>query len=120
MYPYRYRDFSKIAAEAALSAQEQGKFLEMHNLMLERSPKLERENLIFYAGQIGLDIGRFAKDLDSMRHAKIIERDVKLAEDMDLFNTPTFFFNGRKVIGNRPYEYLKEIIEEELIKAGRQ
>jgi len=28
--------------------------------------------------------------------------------------TPTYFVNGRKVVGNRPYEYLKQIIDEEL------
>jgi len=49
-----------------------------------------------------------------MRHRDLIERDKKLAVDLDLYNTPTFFINGRKVIGNRPYEYFKKIIEEEL------
>ena len=49
-----------------------------------------------------------------MKHSAIIERDKNLAIDMDLYNTPTLFINGRKVIGNRPYEYLKKIIEEEL------
>ena len=49
-----------------------------------------------------------------MKHSAIIERDKKLAVDMDLYNTPTLFINGRKVLRNRPYEYLKKIIEEEL------
>jgi len=38
---------------------------------------------------------------------------------LDLFNTPTFFINGRKVVGDVPYEHLKKVIEEELKNAKR-
>lgn len=118
-YPYRYRHFAFIAAEAALAAREQGKFWEMHWKLLENSPKLDRESLLRYARELGLDMKQFTRDLDGMRHMDIIKRDVKLAEDMDLYNTPSFFFNGRKVLGNRPYENLKRILEEELDAAAR-
>jgi protein-disulfide isomerase len=33
---------------------------------------------------------------------------------MNLYSTPTFFINGRKVIGALPFEYFKKIIDEEL------
>lgn len=63
--PYRYRDYSRIAAEASLAARDQGKFREMHLLLLDRSPKLDRESLIAYAKELGLDVPRFTKDLES-------------------------------------------------------
>jgi len=113
-YPYKYRDYSHIAAEALLAAGDQGKYWQMHDIMIKNSPTLDRDSLIRYAGEIGLDIKKFTSDLDSMKHKALIEKDEKLAVAMDLYNTPTFFINGRKVIGNRPYEYLKKIIEEEL------
>lgn len=116
-YPYKYRDYSHIAAEAALAAMDQGKFCEMHRLLLKKSPQLDKKSLIGYAKETGLDIKKFTDSLDTMKHAKLIERDKKLAVDMDLYNTPTFFINGRKVIGNRPYEYLKKIVDEELKNA---
>jgi protein-disulfide isomerase len=118
-YPYKYRDYSHLAAEAALAAQDQGKFWEMHHYLLKHSPDLDRKNLIRYARELGLDMKRFTDSLDTMKHAQIIERDKKLAVDMDLYNTPTFFINGRKVVGNRPYEYLKKIIDEELKNAKK-
>jgi protein-disulfide isomerase len=116
-YPYKYRDYSHIAAEALLAAGDQGKYWEMHDLLLARSPRLDRDSLIGYAGELGLDVQRFTADLDSMKHKDLIERDKKLAESLDLYNTPTFFINGRKVIGNRPYAYLEKIIKEELERA---
>ncbi len=97
-----------------MAAHEQGRFWQMHELLLKRSPQLDRESLIKYAKEIGLDINRFIESIDRMRHKDLIERDKKLATDMDIYNTPAFFINGRKLVGNRPYEYFKKVIEEEL------
>lgn len=119
MYPYRYRDFSHSAAEAALSARDQGKFWEMHAKLLENSPKLDRASLIKYAREIGLNMTRFVNDLDNMKHKAHIERDKELAYALDLYNTPSFFFNGRIVLGNRPYESFQKILEEELDAARK-
>jgi protein-disulfide isomerase len=116
-YPYKYRDFSHIAAEASLAAGDQGKYWEMHDALIKNSPKLDRDSLIKYAKEIGLDVKVFISSLDSRKHAALIERDKKLAVDLDLYNTPTFFINGRMVIGDRPYEYLKKIVDEELKNA---
>jgi protein-disulfide isomerase len=116
--PYRYRDFSNIAAEASLAARDQGKFREMHLLLLDRSPKLGRESLIGYARELKLDVDRFTKDLDAMRHKKEIDRDLKLGETLDLYTTPTIFVNGVKLIGDRPFEAYKEVIDGELKAAG--
>ncbi len=113
-YPYRYRDYSHLAAEALLAAGDQEKYWEMHDIMIKNSPTLDRDSLIRYAEELKLDVKRFTSDLDGMKHRGLIKEDEDLAVAMDLYNTPTFFINGRKVIGNRPYEYLKKIIEEEL------
>ncbi len=102
-----------------MAALDQGKFCEMHERLLKKSPKLDRNSLIKYAAELKLDLEKFKTALDGMKHSAIIERDKKLAVDMDLYNTPTFFINGRKVIGNRPYEYFKKIIEEELKNAKK-
>jgi len=116
-YPYRYRDFSRMASEATLAAGDQGKFWEMHHLLLRKSPELDRSSLLRYAREIGLDMKTFTESLDGMKHSKIIEQDEKLAVSMDLYSTPTLFFNGRKIIGERSYEYFQKIIEEELAAA---
>jgi protein-disulfide isomerase len=118
-YPYKYRDYAHLAAEALLAAGDQGKYWEMHDIMISNSPDLSRNSLIRYAGELNLDVKRFTSDLDSMKHRKLIEEDENLAVAMDLYNTPTFFINGRILMGNRPYEHFKKIIEEELGHAGK-
>lgn len=118
-YPYKYRDFSRIAAEASLAARDQGKYWEMHDLLLGRSPKLDRASLIAYAGELGLDVEKFTAAIDGGGHAKEIDGDLRLAETIDLFNTPTFYINGRQVIGERPFEYFKKIIDLQLQQPGK-
>lgn len=116
-YPYKYRDYSRIAAQAFLSAADQGKAWEMHDLLLEKSPKLDRKSLESYASQLGLDMKKFSHDLDAMTHDRQIQQEHDLAIRMDLYNTPTFFINGLKVVGNRSFEFLQRIVEAELKNA---
>ena len=116
--PYRYRDYSRIAAEASLAARDQGKFGEMHHLLLDRSPKLDRGSLVGYAKELKLDVPRFTRDLDTMRHQPEIDRDLKLAESLDLYNTPSIFINGVKLLGDRPIEEYRTVIDRELKAAG--
>lgn len=118
-YPYKYRDYSHMAAEAALSAGDQGRYWEMHDMLLKNSPKLDRDSLLLYAKEIGLDMKAFTGSLDRMKHSALIERDKRLAVDLGLYSTPTFFINGRKIVGDVPYDYLKKIVEEELRNAKR-
>lgn len=118
-YPYKYRDHSRIAAQAFLAATDQGRGWEMHDLLLKHSPRLDRTSLLEYARSLGLDMTRFTADLDGMKHDGLIQQDLNLALSLDLYNTPTFFINGRKVIGNRRFEYLQAIVEEELNHAEK-
>jgi protein-disulfide isomerase len=118
-YPYKYRDFARLAAEASLAARDQGKYWEMHEILITRSPKLDRPSLISYAGELGLDVKKFTESIDSGRHGKEIDLDLQLAQSMDLYNTPTFYINGRQVIGDRPFEYFRKIIDEELNRTGK-
>jgi protein-disulfide isomerase len=118
-YPYKYRDFSRIAAAASLAAGAQGKYWEMHDLLLARSPKLDRVSLLSYAEELDLDIKTFTEAIDTEKYGAAIDADLKLAEALDLYNTPTYYINGRQLIGDRPLEVLKKLVEEELQLKGK-
>jgi len=119
-YPYKYRDFAFISAEATRAAGDQGKFWEMHWLLHEKFPKLDKKSLISYAEELGLDMKKFTKSLEGMSHLKEINGDVQLAKDLDLYSTPAFFINGIKTVGNRPYESFQQIIDEELKRISKE
>jgi protein-disulfide isomerase len=112
--PYRQRQYSVNAALAALAAGDQGKYWEMHDLLFERWPQFDQDSLTRNAKEIGLDLERFKQSMDSKKHADAIERNFKLAEELHVFMTPTFFINGKKYDGELTYREFKKIIEDEL------
>jgi Na+/H+ antiporter NhaA len=87
---------TQLAAEAAEAAAGQGKFWEMYELLLARQDALTRSDLISYAGELGLDVERFERDLDEHEGAAHIAEDVDGADLSSVTGTPTFFINGRR------------------------
>jgi protein-disulfide isomerase len=117
-FPYRYRDYSHLAAQAAEAAKAQGQFWPMHDLMLQHK-ELDRDSLIGYAVSLNLNLKRFRDDLDSGRYLPRIEADAELARAKGLYQTPTFVINGRILVGNRPEEKFRALIDEALIEAAK-
>jgi protein-disulfide isomerase len=87
---------ARQAAEATEAADEQGAFWEMHDLLLVRQDRLELNDLVGYAADLGLDVDRFTRDLTARRHAARVARDVESADASGVGGTPTFFINGRR------------------------
>ncbi len=90
---------AQLAAEAAEAAAIQGKFWEMHDLLLERQDHLLTSDLIRYAGELGLDTARFRADLTRRAGAARIAEDVDTADLSGVSGTPTFFINERRHYG---------------------
>jgi len=110
------------AAEAAMAANAQGKFVEMNRKLFENQQKLSRENYLIWAKELGLDVDRFTKELDAHTYAEAIQKDAKEAEDIGAGGTPASFVNGRYLSGAKPVAAFKEVIDEELAwaKAGNR
>jgi Na+/H+ antiporter NhaA len=87
------------AAEAAEAAAAQGAFWEMHDLLLERQDALSFDDLVRYAGDLGLDVERFSEDLRTRDGANRIAEDVDSADLSGVSGTPTFFVNGLRHYG---------------------
>ena len=103
-----------LAHQAALAAGEQGKFWAMHDLLFAHQRALKREDLIQYAKQLGLDRDRFLDALDSGKYRTIVEQDKAEGARLGVRGTPTFFINGRRLVGAQPFSAFASLIEKEL------
>jgi Na+/H+ antiporter NhaA len=90
---------TQLAAEAAEAAAGQGAFWGMHDLLLAHQDSLGPNDLIGYAGQLGLDLQKFAEDLREHAGAARVAEDVDSADLSGVSGTPTFFVNGRRHYG---------------------
>jgi Na+/H+ antiporter NhaA len=88
-----------LAAEASEAAAAQGKFWEMHDLLLERQESLTPADLVRHAGDLGLDVERFHDDLMRHVHQTRVAQDVESADVSGATGTPTFFINGQRHYG---------------------
>ncbi|MFE3165981.1 Na+/H+ antiporter NhaA [Streptomyces sp. NPDC059224] len=87
---------AQLAAEASEAAARQGRFWDMHDLLLERQDALGARDLLRYAEELGLDAARFRRDLQQRRGAPRVAEDVDSADLSSVSGTPTFFINGRR------------------------
>jgi protein-disulfide isomerase len=94
--PLAMHPHGEVAARAAIAAQMQGKFWEMHQKLFANGQHLEQSDLDAYAGAIGLDVGRFRADMESPAAKERVEADRKLAESLGVKGTPTLFIDGRE------------------------
>jgi protein-disulfide isomerase len=108
---------ARPAALAALAAQEQGKYWEMHRALFQNSKDLSAEAIERKASEIGLDVARWKAALADAKLEERLRRDEAQAQALGVRGTPAFFINGRKVVGAQPVDVLKPIVEEELKNA---
>ena len=79
-YPLPMHKEALLAHEAALAANEQGNFWEMHDLIFKTQDKLTRDDLIAKAAQLNLDVLRFTRDPLSPLGASTYSRSLALVQ----------------------------------------
>jgi protein-disulfide isomerase len=88
--------FAQQASEAAEAAGAQGQFWAMHDLLFEHQDALGENDLVGYAGMLGLDTARFKDELSRKLYAARVRRDVRLGQQSGVIGTPTLFINGSR------------------------
>jgi protein-disulfide isomerase len=111
--------FAFKAAQAAVCADQQGKFWDYHDRLFDSSRELSAATLSELARQLNLDSKKFVACLSNEESRKVVAADVQEAMRLGISSTPTLFVNGRMVRGAAPPEELKKILDEEL-KLARQ
>jgi protein-disulfide isomerase len=115
--PLAFHDKAMDAALAMQAAHRQGKAWPMHDKMFEDQQALTRADLENHAKAIGLDMARFKRDMDDPKLKEEVLADQRIANSVGASGTPTFFVNGRQIVGAQPFEQFKQLIDEQIKKA---
>jgi protein-disulfide isomerase len=111
---------------AGCAAAKQGKFLEFKNAFWEKGfgpysaskgrdrEALSLENVMAIASELGMNAGKLKTDMNSPECKSRIASDMAEMERFHVNATPSFFINGREIIGGMDKEGFKAIIDEKL------
>lgn len=105
---------AEFGAEAALAAQAQGKFWEMHDLLYGGYPDLSRATVMAYGRKLGLDMKRFTTELDTHKYKARVHAEEQEGETVDVAGTPTFFIDGKKFNDTFDVATVAPLIRKEL------
>jgi len=108
-----------LAARASEAAGRQGRFWEMHDLLLERQTEWsdsQQARAIFmqYATNLRLNIDQFNRDLDDSTLRQQVADNYSEGFRSGVNSTPTFFLNGEKINNPRSLEEFKNAINQAL------
>src|SRR5437879_11213264 len=83
----------------------------MHDLLFGNHPNRGRADLLKYAKGLCLNLAVFHQSLDNHTYRPVVERDLAEAKALGVTTTPTFFVNGRRLVGPQGYASLGAVIE---------
>jgi protein-disulfide isomerase len=107
------------AAQAVFQAQGVAAFLTYAARLFANVSELGDENLIEWAGEVGVPESQFVKLVASRSVAEQIERDLALAAELGVSGVPAFYINGAGIVGARPSAEFRAAIDHELRAALR-
>jgi protein-disulfide isomerase len=119
-FPLSIHPAARPAAIASCIAQEQGRFWELHDVLLASHRTLQGsdEALESYARQAGIDVAQWSAD----RRAKAgecsrrVDADVAQGRSIGVRGTPTLFVNGKRV-QDRSLSAMSAMIDAALAQA---
>ena len=106
---------STQAAQVAVSVRMQDKtggkkYFEFHQKMFASRGQVDKARALAVVREIGLDVARAERDMNSDEVRATLEEGFKLAEALGINGTPTYVLTGQVVVGAVGVEKLREAI----------
>lgn len=110
--PLSFHKMADPSHRAAMAADLQGKFWDFHDRLFT-APKLSNQLITDIATDLGLDMEKFKKDMNSSLIRQRVQKDLSDAKRAEVTGTPTVFVNGRRA-SERSVQAFQNMINEEL------
>src|SRR2546428_10557803 len=102
------------AHEAARCAGEQGRYWAYHDVLFERQPRFERDDLVGYAVNLDLDRERFERCLHDHTFPAAVEADFAEGRELGVRSTPTFLLKRKPLVGAPPPQNIRAALHDAL------
>ncbi|MBI4162891.1 MAG: DsbA family protein [Candidatus Aenigmarchaeota archaeon] len=119
-FPLSFHPNAQKASETAECAKEQNKFWEMHDTLFTKQGEWSSLDSAAasakfkeYAKSVGLTTA-FDSCLDTGKTAAEVQKDFTDGSGYGVSGTPTFYINGKELVGAQPYSVFKQAIDQAL------
>ncbi|HXJ44873.1 MAG TPA: DsbA family protein, partial [Bryobacteraceae bacterium] len=115
-FPLAFHPQAPLAHEAAMAAAKDGHFWEFANYILDHQDSLREQDLIAYAGRLGLEETKFAEIIRQHRYSPRVDADLAEGAKRGIRGSPVIFVNAKRIDGVPSMKTLTEYVETELAK----
>jgi predicted DsbA family dithiol-disulfide isomerase len=108
--------FARPASEAAMCADEQGRFWDYHDAIFARGGRLSAESFEEIGRELDLDLEALDACIEARRYREFVDRDFAAGEAAGVTGTPAFFINGIALRGAQDADAISAVIDAELAR----
>jgi protein-disulfide isomerase len=116
-FPLVFHPQAPLAHEAAMTGAIGGHFWDFAAYLLDHQDSLREQDLIAYAGRLGLDETKFAEAMQKHRYAPRVDADLTQGQERGLRGSPVIFVNQKRIDGVPDLQKLTEYVEAELAQS---
>src|SRR5258708_28656914 len=109
---------SVVAPKAALAANKQGKYVAFHRALYQIRGPVEEGKVLDAAATISLDIDRLKADTQDPTIARVVDRNLKLAQALLITGTPGFVAGDQILVGATDLKTLQAVLQA--VRTGQQ
>ena len=119
-YPLPFHPWAEPAAIAAECAKEQkgDAFWKLYHSFFDNqkdvNPQNVKDKATEYLKDSGIDMAKWNDCFDNKKSLDKVKAEQQEGAGLGVTGTPSFFVNGRNLVGAQPYEQFKAIIDDEL------
>jgi protein-disulfide isomerase len=109
---------SRVAAQAALAANRQGKYTAFHNGLLQ-SERASDEEIKSISDRLGLNYATLKKDMADPRLNEALDRNLRLARALEIDGTPALIVGQQVIPGAIDMDSLARVVSAERAKLAK-
>lgn len=116
-FPLSFHPKATPLANIAECANDQGAFWKMHDKIFDNNSTVANmtdEDFKQWAADLGLDTVKFNNCYDNKEHQNLVDEDQQAGTAVGVSGTPTFYINGKQLVGAQPFSAFQAAIDAEL------
>ncbi len=113
-FPLSFHPQAALVHDAAMTAAREGHFWEMANYVFDHQESVREQDLIAYAGRLGIDQVKFAETIQKRKYTPRVDADLADGFQRGVRGSPVIFVNGKEIDGVPSLRTLTEYVDAAL------